>query len=140
MSTCVLMIEDDREMVILGKLILEREGYEFIAAYDGRSGLEILDTHKEKVDLVLLDIMLPKMYGWEVLKQIKAAAEMNHIPVVMLTARHYLEDEVETSQYADLYSAYVVKPFVVRELLDTIAEVLGSGKADDDRNDQPESG
>ena len=140
MSTCVLMIEDDREMVILGKLILEREGYEFIAAYDGKSGLETLNTHRDKVDLVLLDIMLPKMYGWEVLKQIKAAAEMNHIPVVMLTARHYLEDEVETSQYADLYSAYVVKPFVVRELLDTIAEVLGSGKADDDRDDQPEPG
>lgn len=124
MSTCILMIEDDREMVILGKLILEREGYEFMAAYDGASGLETLSNNKDKVDLVLLDIMLPKMYGWEVLKQIKATADMNQVPVVMLTARHYLEDEVETSQYADLYSAYVVKPFVVRELLDTIANVL----------------
>ncbi|MEM7033527.1 MAG: response regulator [Chloroflexota bacterium] len=135
MSTCVLMIEDDREMVILGKLILEREGYEFKATYDGLSGLDLLKENKDTVNLVLLDIMLPQMYGWEVLRQIKSSEDLKHIPVVMLTARHYLEDEVETSQYADLYSAYVVKPFVVRELLDTIANVLGDVKNDNGQID-----
>jgi DNA-binding response OmpR family regulator len=125
MSARILMIEDDREMVTLGKLILEREGYEFIAAYDGDEGLKILAEKKDEIDLVLLDIMLPQMYGWEVLKKIKTDKATKHIPVIMLTARHYLEDETETSSYADLYSAYIVKPFVVRELLDKIALVLG---------------
>jgi len=129
MSTCILMIEDDQEMVILGKLILEREGYEFIPAYTGQEGLETLQENKPKIDLILLDIMLPQMYGWEVLERIKADETTKKIPVIMLTARHYLEDEKETSRYADLFSAYVVKPFVVRELLDTIATVLS--RADD---------
>lgn len=125
MSARILMIEDDREMVTLGKLILEREGYEFISAYDGDEGLKILAEKKNEIALVLLDIMLPQMYGWEILKKIKTDKATKHIPVVMLTARRYLEDETETSRYADLYSAYIVKPFVVRELLDKIALVLG---------------
>ncbi|NIT61715.1 MAG: response regulator [Aliifodinibius sp.] len=125
MSARILMIEDDREMVTLGKLILEREGYEFISAYDGDEGLKILAEKKNEIDLILLDIMLPQTYGWEVLTKIKTDKATKHIPVIMLTARHYLEDEIETNRYADLYSAYIVKPFVVRELLDKIALVLG---------------
>ncbi len=128
MSTCILMIEDDQEMVTLGQLILEREGYEFLAAYNGHEGLALLAEKKEAIDLILLDIMLPQMYGWEILEKIKADETTQHIPVIMLSARHYLEDEVETNIYADLFSAYVVKPFVVRELLDKIAKVLGDSE------------
>jgi two-component system alkaline phosphatase synthesis response regulator PhoP len=124
MKACILMIEDDREMVTLGKLILEREGYQFVSAFNGHDGLKILTDHKPGISLVLLDIMLPQMYGWEVLERIKADEITKHIPVIMLTARHYLEDEVETNNYAKLFSGYVVKPFVVRELLDKIASVL----------------
>jgi len=126
MSTCILMIEDDREMVTLGQLILEREGYEFLSAYNGPEGLAILAEKKEAVDLILLDIMLPQMYGWEILEKIKADETTQHIPVIMLSARHYLEDEVETNVYANLFSEYIVKPFVVRDLLDKIANVLAS--------------
>lgn len=124
MTASILMIEDDREMVILGKLILEREGYDFMSAYSGLEGLNLLHENKDTVSLILLDIMLPKMYGWEVLEKIKADDSVKNIPIIMLTAKHYLEDETEANQYADLYSAYVVKPFVVRELLDTIKSVL----------------
>jgi DNA-binding response OmpR family regulator len=124
MAACILMIEDDREMVTLGKLILEREGYKFMSAFNGQDGLKVLTDHKAEVSLVLLDIMLPQMYGWEVLERIKADETTKHIPVIMLTARHYLEDEGETNNYARLFSGYVVKPFVVRELLDKIANVL----------------
>ena len=124
MAACILMIEDDREMVTLGKLILEREGYKFMSAFNGQDGLKVLTDHKGEVSLVLLDIMLPQMYGWEVLERIKADETTKHIPVIMLTARHYLEDEGETNNYARLFSGYVVKPFVVRELLDKIANVL----------------
>jgi len=124
MSTHILMIEDDKEMVSLGKVILDRDGYTLLTASNGQEGLAVLAEHKDKIALILLDIMLPGMYGWEILEVIKADESTRHIPVIMLTARHYLEDESETAQYADLYSDYVVKPFIVRNLLDKIAKTI----------------
>lgn len=124
MAKRILMIEDDREMVTLGRLILEREGYEVLAAYGGAEGLELLHRENGKVDLLLLDIMMIGMDGWQVLTEVKTDEKLRHIPVIMLTARHYLEDENETATYADKFEHYVVKPFVVRDLLAKIAEVL----------------
>ena len=124
MAKRILMIEDDREMVTLGKLILEREGYDVLVAYDGIQGLEILREEKGGMDLLLLDIMMFGMDGWQVLTEVKADEKLRHIPVIMLTARHYLEDENQTATYADKFEHYVVKPFVVRDLLSKIAEVL----------------
>ncbi len=124
MAAQILLIEDDKEMVTLGTLILEREGYKVLSAYSGMDGLTILDAHKDEVDLILLDVMMPGMYGWEILERVKQDENTKHIPVIMLTARHYLEDEVETGKYADLFSEYIVKPFVVRDLLNKIAKNL----------------
>jgi two-component system alkaline phosphatase synthesis response regulator PhoP len=124
MGKRILMIEDDREMVTLGRLILEREGYEVLAAYNGTEGLDLLRRENGKIDLLLLDIMMIGMDGWQVLTEVKSDEKLRHIPVIMLTARHYLEDEDETAAYADKFEYYVVKPFVVRDLLAKIAEVL----------------
>jgi two-component system chemotaxis response regulator CheY len=66
--------------------------------------------------------MLPGMYGWEILRTIKADESVKHIPVIMLTSIHYLDDQGQAAEYAELYSDYVVKPFVVRDLLDKIAK------------------
>jgi DNA-binding response OmpR family regulator len=117
------MIDDDREMVALGKLILEREGFEVLFAYGGREGLEILNENE--VHLVLLDIMMLGMDGWQVLETIKHDEKYAHLPVIMLTARHYLEDESKTTDYANMFDGYVVKPFVVRDLLGKIRRLLG---------------
>lgn len=124
MSAHILMIEDDREMVTLGKLILEKEGYTVSAAYNGAQGLKLIAENKDNIDLILLDVMLPGIYGWEILEKLKSDETTRHIPVIMLTARHYLEDEVETGKYSNLFSEYVVKPFVVRDLLDKIAKTI----------------
>jgi len=120
----ILMIDDDREMVTLGKLILEREGFNVFFAYNGVEGLAILKQEDSNIDLVLLDIMMVGMDGWEVLQSIKNSEKHAHVPVIMLTARHYLEDESETSNYSNLFDGYVVKPFVVRDLLGKISELL----------------
>lgn len=124
MSAHILMIEDDKEMVTLGRLILEKEGYQVFSAYNGVDGLKILEEHKDEIDLILLDIMLPGMYGWEILERIKTNDTTKHIPVIMLTARHNMEDETETAQYANMFSEYIVKPFVVRDLLNKIASYI----------------
>src|SRR5262245_39338339 len=97
------MIDDDREMITLGRLILEREGFEVISALGGIEGLEILNKGEQQIDLILLDIMMLGMDGWQVLQVIKGNDKLAHIPVIMLTARHYLEDESETSNYADMF-------------------------------------
>jgi len=118
----ILMIEDDKEMITLGVLILEKQGYTVFSATNGPDGLEIL--RHDPVDLVLLDIMMDDMDGWEVLDQIKADPDLKQIPVIMLTARHYLEDEQETARHADQYDGYIVKPFIVRELVEGVRKVL----------------
>lgn len=127
MAYRILMIDDDSEMVALGKLILEREGFDVLSAYGGKEGLDILDRDSN-VDLVLLDIMMLGMDGWQVLEKIKHNEKLAHIPVIMLTARHYLEDENKTTDYSKLFDGYVVKPFVVRDLLGKINKLL-SGEA-----------
>jgi DNA-binding response OmpR family regulator len=118
------MIDDDREMITLGRLILEREGFEVISALGGIEGLDILKREDKPIDLILLDIMMLGMDGWQVLQIIKNNQDLAHIPVIMLTARHYLEDESETTNYADLFDGYVVKPFVVRDLLGKIKDLI----------------
>ena len=128
MSRRILLIDDDREMIALGKLILEREGFDVLFAYRGADGLAILDQEGGSVDLILLDIMMIGMDGWQVLETIKASKQHGHIPVIMLTARHYLEDESESANYAHLFGDYIVKPFVVRDLLGKINRLLETSK------------
>lgn len=120
----ILMIEDERETVTLAKLILEREGFEVIGAYSGLDGLAILDQEDSHIDLVLLDIMMIGMDGWQVLKEIRANKQTAHLPVIMLTARHYLDNQPEAFSYADLYDGYIDKPIMVTELLGKIKGLI----------------
>jgi len=122
---CILMIEDDEEMIALGELILAKEGFHVLSATSGAVGLDLLRDND--VDLILLDIMMDEMDGWQVLETVKADKRYSAIPVIMLTARHYLEDEEMTARYADQFVSYVVKPFVVRELVQEVRKVLSAG-------------
>jgi CheY-like chemotaxis protein len=120
----ILMIEDDEEMIALGELILAKESFEVLSATSGAIGLDLL--RHNAVDLILLDIMMDEMDGWQVLEAIKADPQLAPIPVIMLTARHYLEDEEMTAKHADQFVSYVVKPFVVRELVQEVHKVLSA--------------
>ena len=120
----ILMIEDDEEMIALGELILAKESFEVLSATNGAVGLDLLRDNA--VDLILLDIMMDEMDGWQVLEAIKADPQLASIPVIMLTARHYLEDEEMTAKHADQFVSYVVKPFVVRELVQEVRKVLST--------------
>lgn len=124
MAHRILMIDDDREMLTLGRLILEREGFEVVSAHNGLAGLEALKKEDRQIDLILLDIMMLGMDGWQVLQTVKNDEKLSKIPVIMLTARHYLENESETSTYAGLFNGYVVKPFVVKDLIGKIRGLL----------------
>lgn len=118
----VLCIEDDPEMIDLIKLILERKGFQFIGAVGGREGLEAIA--REKPDLVLLDIMMPDIDGWDVYRQMKASEDHKDIPVIVVTAKAQSIDKVLGLHIAKV-DDYVTKPFGPRELLRSIDKVLG---------------
>jgi DNA-binding response OmpR family regulator len=118
----VLCIEDDQEMIDLIKLILERKGFQFVGAVGGREGLEAIA--REKPDLVLLDIMMPDMDGWDVYRQMKASEEFKNLPVIVVTAKAQSIDKVLGLHIAKV-DDYVTKPFGPKELLRSIDKVLG---------------
>lgn len=120
----ILIIEDDEEMIALGELVLQKQGYKVFSATNGPAGLELLAS--EPVDLVLLDIMMEQMDGWDVLEQIRADRQTAQVPVIMLSARHYLEDEQETARHVHQYHGYIVKPFVVGDLIDEVGKILSA--------------
>jgi len=119
----VVCIEDEPEMIDLVKLILGRKGFELTGAMGGREGLETV--RRVKPDLVLLDLMMPDMDGWEVYQQMKADAEMQKIPVIVVTAKAQSIDKVLGLHIAKV-DDYVTKPFGPQELLQSVEKVLSS--------------
>jgi len=118
----VVCIEDEPEMIDLVRLILGRKGFEVIGANGGVEGLEAV--RREKPDLVLLDLMMPDMDGWEVYQQIKADETLRHIPIVVVTAKAQSIDKVLGLHIAKV-DDYITKPFGPQELLESIAKILG---------------
>ncbi len=118
----VVCIEDEPEMIDLVRLILGRKGFELIGAIGGREGLKAI--REVKPDLVLLDLMMPDMDGWEVYQQMKANPDMKDIPVIVVTAKAQSIDKVLGLHIAKV-DDYVTKPFGPQELVDSISRVLG---------------
>ena len=112
----IFMIEDDEEIRGLLEFNLKKQGYEVASAADGRVALSMLPA--EKPDLILLDIMLPEVDGYEVCRIIRAWDEFKKTPIIMLTAK---SDELDVVLGLELGADdYVIKPFSVRELLSRI--------------------
>jgi two-component system response regulator VicR len=117
----VVCIEDEPEMIDLVKLILTRRGYEVTGAVGGREGLEAIEQIRP--NLVLLDLMMPDMDGWEVYQQMKANERMKNIPVIIVTAKTQSIDKVLGLHIAKV-DDYITKPFGPSELLSSVARVL----------------
>jgi DNA-binding response OmpR family regulator len=118
----VVCIEDEPEMIDLVKLILGRKGFNLVGAVGGREGLDTV--RRLKPDLVLLDLMMPDMDGWEVYQKMKADDELKDIPVVVVTAKAQSIDKVLGLHIAKV-DDYVTKPFGPQELLHSVRKVLG---------------
>ena len=117
----VVCIEDESEMIDLIRLILGRRGFELTGATGGAEGLEAV--RRIKPDLVLLDLMMPGMDGWEVYQQMKADEELKHIPVIIVTAKAEGIDEVLAKQVAKV-DDYIKKPFSLQELVQSVERVM----------------
>jgi two-component system response regulator VicR len=122
----ILCIEDDPEMINLIRLILKRRNHVVEGADGGRAGLQAAREHKP--DLVLLDLMMPDMDGWDVYQQMKADESTSQIPVIIVTARAQTIDRLMGLQIAKV-DDYIVKPFSPRQLLESVDRVLAERAA-----------
>jgi len=116
----ILVVDDSPFIVDVFINMLERGGYRAIAAYGGQECLDILKDVSP--DLILLDIMMEPMDGWETLEHIKNNPDTKDIPVLMLTAKQLTSEEAQ--EYGMYIEDYVLKPITHRELYDTIEHVL----------------
>ena len=117
----VVYIEDEQEMIDLVRLILSRKGYEVLGANGGRKGLQLVID--QLPDLVLLDLMMPDMDGWDVYQQMKANDKTRQIPVIVITAKAQSIDKVLGLHIAKV-DDYISKPFSPQDLLDSVEKVL----------------
>ena len=116
-----LVAEDDEQLAYILRFILEREGFEVQAAPDGRTAKELIATLQPPA-LVLLDVMLPHVNGYELLAQLRAKADWAAVPVIMLTARSQEQDIVRGLEAGA--NDYMVKPFKPEELRARIRRLL----------------
>ncbi len=117
----ILCIEDEPEMIDLIRLILGRRGFEVRGASGGEEGLRMM---RESVpDLVLLDLMMPDMDGWEVYQQMKADESTRNVPVIVVTAKAQNIDKVLGLHIAKV-DDYIAKPFGPQDLLESIEKVF----------------
>lgn len=122
MGKRILVIEDEKQLVELLSFRLEANGYKVETAFDGQGGLEKI--RQLKPDLVVLDIMMPKMHGYDVCRLSKENEATKTIPIIMLTA-HTQEKDIEESRRAGADS-FVAKPFEPEQLLSEIRKLLKS--------------
>ena len=125
MARKVLAVEDDRNISDLIRMYLEKEGFEVTTAFDGGTAVE--KFREIQPDIVLLDIMLPVMDGWGVLKKIRETAKT---PVIMLTAKGEVSDRISGLEMGA--DDYIVKPFEMKELIARINAVLRRTEIPDD--------
>lgn len=117
----ILCVEDEPEMIDLIRLILSRRGYIVQGAAGGVEGIRMI--REQHPDLVLLDLMMPDMDGWEVYQQMKADQAMRDIPVIVVTAKAQNIDKVLGLHIAKV-DDYIAKPFSPQELMDSVDKVF----------------
>ncbi|MFH1753947.1 MAG: response regulator [Candidatus Omnitrophota bacterium] len=116
----ILLVDDEPALLDMVKMRLEANDYEIITANDGEAGLEL--ARKEKPDLIILDLMLPKMDGYKVCALLKRDTRYSSIPILMFTAKAQQED-MKMGEEAGA-NGYITKPFEPQALLGKIQEFL----------------
>ena len=125
MSGLVLIVDDEARMRKLIKDFLAAKGYSILEAEDGEKALEVFEQNQSKIDLILLDVMMPKLDGWSVLRQIRQTSK---VPIIMLTARGEEQDELFGFELG--VDEYISKPFSPKILVARVEAILKRTKGD----------
>ena len=127
----LLIVDDEADTLRLVALMLERQGYQVLTAMNGAKALEVIE--QEKPDLVLLDVMMPEMDGYEVARQLRANPSTEDIPIIMFTAKSQVEDKITGLESGA--DAYLTKPTQPRELFAQVKAILA--RAQKSRSAEP---
>lgn len=119
MDNCILVVDDEQRMRKLIKDFLKAKGYSILEAEDGEKALEVFEENKNKITLILLDVMMPKLDGWSVLRQIRQESK---VPIIMLTARGEEQDELFGFELG--VDEYISKPFSPKILVARVEAIL----------------
>lgn len=118
-NNCILIVDDEQRMRKLIKDFLMAKGYSILEAEDGEKALEVFEDNKNKITLILLDVMMPKLDGWSVLRQIRQESK---VPIIMLTARGEEQDELFGFELG--VDEYISKPFSPKILVARVEAIL----------------
>ena len=120
MAYKILVVDDEPTIVRLMEFILARQGHEMLVAVNGEEALEKIQTHKP--DLVLLDIMMPRIDGYEVARRVRADGETAHLPIIMLSAKAQ-EADIRKGMEVGV-NEYITKPFSPDQLVHVVSDYL----------------
>ena len=118
-NNCILVVDDEARMRKLIKDFLAAKGFSILEAEDGEKALEVFEENKNKITLILLDVMMPKLDGWSVLRQIRQESK---VPIIMLTARAEEQDELFGFELG--VDEYISKPFSPKILVARVEAIL----------------
>ena len=115
----VLVVDDESRMIKLIKDFLQQKNYNILEAEDGEKAIQVFEQEKEKIKLILLDVMMPKLDGWSVLRQIRQTSK---VPIIMLTARGEEQDELFGFELG--VDEYIAKPFSPKILVARVEAII----------------
>lgn len=118
-NNCVLIVDDEQRMRKLIKDFLVAKGFSILEAENGEKALKVFEENKNKINLILLDVMMPKLDGWSVLRQIRQESK---VPIIMLTAREEEQDELFGFELG--VDEYISKPFSPKILVARVEAIL----------------
>jgi DNA-binding response OmpR family regulator len=118
----ILVVDDQQEILDLTTMVLGGAGYDVVTASSGGEALS--HVGREPIDLVLLDINMPEMDGWETLRLLRADEELEHLPIVMFSVKGEVSDKVQSLKEGA--SGYITKPFIVDDLVARVRGMLES--------------
>ena len=122
-SEKILVVDDESRMRKLVKDFLTKKGYNVLEAQDGEAALQVFEENKNKISIILLDVMMPKLDGWSVLRQIRQNSD---VPIIMLTARGEEQDELFGFELG--VDEYISKPFSPKILVARVESILNRTK------------
>ena len=123
MSKKIMVVDDEPDILATVGQMLELSGYDVVRACDGKECLQILSETDINPDLIVLDIMMPDVSGWDVAARIKENPKWNSIPIVFLTAKG---DTMSVGMGGMASVDYIVKPFDIKDLITRIKKILGT--------------
>jgi len=120
----VLVIDDEIVILDFAKMVLEMNGYNVVTSNSGENGLEVISKEFSNIDIVILDLMMPGLSGWETLKKIRENHTKQDLPVIIFTGNVREKENLASNEMAEEISDFILKPVSYEDLLARIAQAI----------------